>query len=120
MPHTQVNEIEFKDDSSLVFIIDVFGFEPGAKLEISGSATQANGAIATFYDIQDLPPANPDGGSRLTVQAAPTTGFEADQVITVAGRATKIWGTVLYADTGNLPPGVNAVWTPTGSPDVLS
>jgi hypothetical protein len=116
MPHTQVNEIELKDDGTLVFTIDVFGFEPGANLEISGSATQPNGAIATFYDIQNLPPANRDGGSRMTVQAAPTSGFEADQVITVAGRATKIWGTVLSADTRNLPPGVEAVWTPTGSP----
>jgi hypothetical protein len=115
MPHTQVNEIELKDDGSLVLTIEVFGFEPGTKVEISGSATQDNGAIATFYDIGDLPPAKPDGGSVLTVTAAPTSGFGADQVITVAGRATKIWGTVLHADTGNLPAGVEGLWTPTES-----
>ena len=115
MPHTQVNEIELRDDGSLVFTIDVFGFAPGTKVEISGSATQANGAIATFYDIRNLPAANPDGGSLLTVQAAPATGFEAGQVITVAGRATKIWGTVLQTYTGNMPPGTKAMWTPIAS-----
>ena len=110
MSHTQVPEIELMDDGSLVLTIEVFGFEPGARIELSGSATQANGAIATFYDFANLPPAKPDGGSILTVKAAPTSGFVAGAVITAVGRATKVWGTVLSGDSGQHP-GVRAIWT---------
>ena len=61
--------------------------------------------MATFYDIQVLPPAGPDRGSFLTVTTLPTTDFAAGEVITVAGRAAKIWGTVLQADRHHLPRG---------------
>jgi hypothetical protein len=110
MPHTAVTEIELRDDGSFAFTIEVFGFDPGTRVEISGSATQANGAIATFYDIQDLPPAEPDGGSFLTVTAAPSTGFDQGEEISVVGRAAKIWGTVLSVDPGDQRPGIKAVW----------
>ena len=69
--HPRFSEIELRDDDSISLTIEVFVFEAGTPVEISGSATQANGAIATFYDIQNLPPADPDGGSLLTVIAAP-------------------------------------------------
>ena len=55
MPHTEVPEIELRDDDSIGLTVEVFGFEAGTPVEISGHATQANGAIATFYDIQNLP-----------------------------------------------------------------
>lgn len=110
MSHTEVPEIELMNDGSLTLTVAVFGFEPGDQVEISGSATQANGAIATFYDLQTLPPAKPGGGSFVTAKATPATGFVVGQVITVVGRAAKIWGTVLYADPDDQPPGVKAVW----------
>ena len=110
MPHTEVTEIELRDDDSIVLTIEVFGFDAGTRVEISGSATQANGAIATFYDIQNLPNAEPDGGSFLTVTAAPSTDFLPGEVISVVGRAAKIWGTVLSRDPGDQRPGIKAVW----------
>ena len=86
------------------------GSRPATPVEISGSATQANGAMATFYDIQTLPPAEPGSGSFLTVIAVPSTGFVAGDVITVVGRAAKIWGTVLYEDLDDQRPGIKGVW----------
>jgi hypothetical protein len=54
-PHTQVPEIDLRDDGSLSLTVEVFGFAVGSIVEISGHANQANGAIATFYTVQELP-----------------------------------------------------------------
>ena len=110
MPHTEVPEIELRDDDSISLTVQVFGFEAGMPVEISGHATQANGAIATFYNIQSLPPAEPSGGSFVTLTASPSTDFVPGEVITVVGRATMIWGTVLHGDPGDQRPGIKAVW----------
>jgi hypothetical protein len=117
--HTAVLRIELKDDGSISLTVIVFGFQADTLVEISGDLTQANGAVATFYDVQKLPdPANPDDGSVLTVTADPpaiadsSVNFEPEHVITVVGRtrAVKIWGTVLHRDPDELPPGTKAVW----------
>jgi hypothetical protein len=110
MPHTQVPEIELRDDDSIALTIEVFGFEAGTPVELSGHATQPNGAIATFYDIQNLPPASPGSGSFVTVIAIPSPKFVAGEMITVVGRAAKIWGTVLYEDPDDQRPGIQEVW----------
>jgi hypothetical protein len=112
MPNSEVTKIELTDDDNFVFTIEVIGFQPGTIVEISGHATQDNGAIATFYDVQKLlPPDSPDSGSILTITAEPAAEFVAGEVITVAGqaRAVKIWGTTLDGDP-KLPPGIKAVW----------
>src|SRR5262249_58174629 len=70
----------------------------------------ANGAIATFYDIQSLPPARPDGGSFVTVTSIPSPKFVAGDVITVVGRAAQIWGTGLREDLDDQRPGIKAGW----------
>ena len=36
-------------------MVNVYGFEKGTLVEISGQATQANGAVATFYSVQAMP-----------------------------------------------------------------
>jgi hypothetical protein len=110
MPLSEVLEIDLRDDGSFAFTIEVFGFEPGTNVEISGSATQANGAVATFCDIQSLPPAEPGRGSFVTVTASPSTDFVAGEVITVVGRAAKIWCTVLSGDPDDQRPGIKAAW----------
>ena len=118
MTHSEVTEIELRDDGSLALTVGIFGFEAGTPVEVSGSATQANGAMATFYDIQSLPAAEPGGFSFLTVTAAPSGNFVAGEVITVVGRAAKIWGTVLSEDPGDLGRGIKARWkaTPESQP----
>lgn len=122
MPHTQVSEIDLNDDGSVSFTVEVFGFAPGTIVEISGHATQGNGVIATFYDVQPLPPpGSPDSGSILTMTAEPSAEFVAGDIITVAGqaRAVKIWGTILDGDP-RLPPGTKAVWKARAEPLVVS
>jgi hypothetical protein len=110
MSHTKVTKIEIGDKA--VFTVAVFGFEENTLVEISGHATQANGAIATFYDVQKLNPPCSDGGSVQRVEADPLPEFVAEDVITVAGqvRAVKLWGTVLDPDPGERPPGIKAQW----------
>ena len=117
--HTAVLEIELKDDGSISLTVNVFGIQAGTLVEISGNLTQANGAVATFYDVQKLPlHANPDDGYILTVIADSSAiadssvNFMAEDVITVVGRTrvVKIWGTVLHGDLDELPPGIKAVW----------
>jgi len=112
MPHTQVSEIDLADTGSVSLTVEVFGFEPETIVEISGHATQDNGAIATFYDVQKLPlPDSPDSGSILTMTAELSGEFVAGDIVTVAGQAqvVKIWGTILDGDP-KLPPGIKAVW----------
>ncbi len=115
MAHSQVAEIELRYDNSISLNIEIFGFDAGTLVEISGNATQANGAVATFYTVQELPLAGPDGGSFLTVLAVPSTSvpsaeFVPGEVITVIGRATKIWGTVLDGDPDVTGPWIKAAW----------
>jgi hypothetical protein len=98
MPHTQVSEIDLGTDGTVSLTVEVFGFRCGTIVEISGHASQANGAIATFYDVQELrPPKTTNGGYILMMTAEPTAEFVVGDVITVAGQArvVKIWGTVL-------------------------
>jgi hypothetical protein len=113
MPHTKVPKIELSDTGSVSLTVEVFGFDPGTIVEISGHATQGNGAIATFYDVQELPcPASSDSGSILTMTAELSAEFKAGEVITVAGqaRAVKTWGTVLDGDPNKPPDGIKAIW----------
>jgi hypothetical protein len=122
MGHTQVTEIDLENNGKVRLTVAVFGFQPGTIVEISGHATQDNGVIATFYDVQKLPdppPGSPDSGSILTMTAEPSAEFVAGEVITVAGqaRAVKIWGTILDCDP-ELLPGIKAVWKARPEPPV--
>jgi hypothetical protein len=112
MPHTEVTEIEITDGNDIRVTVEVFGFEAGTIVEISGHATQANGAIATFYVVESLPDPGSDGGSLLTVIAVPAGAFAEPEVITVAGqvRVANVWGTVLDEDPNEHRPGIKAVW----------
>src|SRR2546423_15673112 len=92
MPHTEVPEIELRDDDSIAITVEVFGFEAGTPVEISGHATQPNGAIATFYDIHILPPASQGGGSFVTVIATPSPKFVAGGGVTLCGGARESLG----------------------------
>jgi hypothetical protein len=56
MSNSEVPRIELSPDgSTLTLYVRVDGFAPGTPVEISGYATQDNGAIVTFYDIQQIP-----------------------------------------------------------------
>src|SRR5579872_3088122 len=51
MPLNKVNNIRLNQDNTISLDVSVDGFEPNTPIEISGQATQTNGAVATFYDV---------------------------------------------------------------------
>jgi hypothetical protein len=93
MPHPYVTKVTFKD-GQIVLTVQVDEFVPYGYVEISGSATQNSGALATFNGIEPLK-ANPDGGGVVYVEAAPLQEFQNGEEVTVVLRASRIWTTVL-------------------------
>jgi Animal haem peroxidase len=102
MPFSEVPRIELSQDGTVTFFVNVGGFRVGTPVEISGYATQTNGAIATFQDVQLMPSADPVEGVILVVSGVPVIGstFTADEPITVVARAADAWITTLDLDTG--------------------
>jgi hypothetical protein len=73
-------------------------------VEITGNATQDNGAIATFYSIQQIP-ANNEKKVTLPVKAAAGPGtFVKGLAITVVARASTPWVNMLVAATDSEDP----------------
>ena len=48
MPNSQVPRIVLNQDGTISIQVDVYGFDAGTPVEISGQATQENGAVATL------------------------------------------------------------------------
>ena len=55
MPHSAVSRIELNQNNTINIIIDVDGFDKGTPIEISGQVIQDNGAVGTFYSVQEFP-----------------------------------------------------------------
>jgi hypothetical protein len=95
MSNSEVPRIELSPDGlTLTLYVRVDGFTPGTPVEISGYATQDNGAVVTFYDIQQIPngsgqtsagwgaPATPAAAAPATpAAAAPQTPASGQGVI---------------------------------------
>ena len=110
MSNSQVPKIVLNHDDTISLKIDVYGFETGDPVEISGQATQANGAIATFYSIQAMP-RHDDGESAAiwvtSIPAVPPKKFDTEFPITVVARAAEAWVTMLnegVVDRADIPP----------------
>jgi hypothetical protein len=103
MAFSQVPRIELSQDGTVTFFVNVGGFRVGTPVEISGHATQANGAVATFRDVQLMPKGDPEEGVILVVRGVPVIGstFTADEPITVIARAADVWIDKLRLDTGH-------------------
>ena len=108
MPNSAVSRIELNQDGTINLMVDVYGFDPGAPVEISGQATQENGAVATFYSVQKMPPSGPVPITHLSV--VPPNTFTAGFPITVVARAAQVWITTLGEDADSL--GSRVVSTP--------
>jgi hypothetical protein len=105
MPHPWVYSATMSNDT-VTFRVEVTDLRAttGA-IEISGIATQVNGAFAPIYRIINMPgapngdPNDDDQADRyfLDVEATPTAGqpFKADKDVTVFVRVSKVWVTVL-------------------------
>ena len=102
MSYSWVTAIAPNQDGSKVTVsVKVDGFEPGVAVEISGYATQANGAIATFYDVQEMP-ANGGQAALMVVANVPVLppgGFSAGVPIVVVARAADVWVTTMVPGT---------------------
>ena len=103
MGYSEVPRIELNRDGTVTFFVNVGGFRVGTPVEISGYATQTNGAVATFYDVQPMPPGDPEEGVVMMVRDVPVIGptFTAEDPIMVVARAADVWITKLHLDTGD-------------------
>ena len=102
MPNSEVPRVELNQDGTISLEVNVDGFDAGTPVEISGQATQANGAIATFYERPDNARADGGHGVILVIHSVPVVGtkkFEAGFPITVVVRATEAWITTLEPRT---------------------
>jgi hypothetical protein len=101
MPNSEVPRIELNGDGTVTLYVRVGGFDAGTPVEISGHATQTNGAMATFRNIQIMP-ANSGQGAILVIPNVPVIGqnrFAAGDPIIAVARAADIWLTKLDPDT---------------------
>ena len=116
MPNSHVPRIELNQDDTINLVVNVYGFDAGTPIEISGQATQANGTVATFYSVQNMP-ASEEGSAVLRVEsvpAVPPTEFVAGFPVTVVVRAAEAWITTLEADME--PGALQSHLTPADSP----
>lgn len=91
-------------NNKTVLTVQLDDFKADGPVEISGEVTQNqaaqdNAAIATFYEIQNLPHPDAGGHRYLTVTADPgDTKFDAGQALIVVARVARVWVTVLGPD----------------------
>jgi hypothetical protein len=99
--NSQVPRIELKKDGSINIKVNVYGFDAGTPVELTGQATQANGAVATFYQVQATPAHTGENVAIWvnSIPAVPPNKFDAGFPITVVVRATEAWVTTLDKDT---------------------
>ena len=113
MPLSAVSRVELNEDNSINLEINIEGFDEETYIEISGQAIQDNGAIATFYSVQEM---KPDSDKKATLTVASILAVQPNKFvkgfpITVVARAAEVWITKLDndpADDALLPRGTRA------------
>src|SRR5690349_21218255 len=122
MSNTYVPRVELNKDGTITLYVNVPDFDEGTPIEISGQATQTNGAAATFYSVQVMPGHGTQDAPLAvrSVPAVPPNQFAAGFPITVVVRAAEVSITALEPqapdpDEGAQPaqgdPGeINAAW----------
>ena len=100
--NSEVPRIELNEDGTINLVVNLYGFNVGAPVEISGSVTQQNGAVASFYSVQRMPdPPYPDTPSVVPLGPVASVGlnaFDAGDPVTVVARAAQVWITTLGKD----------------------
>ena len=98
MGYGKVSKITLSKTDTIILDVEVDDFEEGTLVEISGNATQANGAVVTFYSVQPMPASSSGDGVTLPVETpVPPNTFVAGLAITVVARAAEVWITTLEA-----------------------
>jgi hypothetical protein len=104
VPYSEVPRIELNQDGTVTFFVNIGGFRLGTPVEISGYASQTNGATATFRWVEPMPPEYAPGqGAIVVVKSVPVIQgtFTAADPIMVVAKAADVWSTTLNQDTGN-------------------
>jgi hypothetical protein len=94
--NTEVPRVELNQDGTINLVVNVHGPDPGTPVELSGHVSQENGAIATFYLVQEMPDAGPLRVDHL--QVVPAAKFDTGIPVTVVARAAQVWVTTLSRD----------------------
>jgi hypothetical protein len=102
MGYGRVSKVQITDNT-ITLSVDLEDFDVGALVEISGTATQNNGAVATFYGVKAMP-ASSGGVATVPVESAvkPDT-FDAEATVTVVARAAAVWINTLDPDPDQPP-----------------
>jgi hypothetical protein len=100
MPPTnsQVPRIELNTSGTISLMVDVYGFDTGTLVEVSGQLTQENGAIASFRSVQPMPDHEDEVPARVWVRdvsAETEVNLDPALPITVVARSSVAWITVL-------------------------
>jgi hypothetical protein len=102
MSNGEVARVHLNADDTISLEVSVHGFDEGTPIEISGQAIQANGAIASFYSVQEMPAHDEEEGATLTLRSIPPippNRFDAGFPITVVTRVAQTGITILSANT---------------------
>jgi hypothetical protein len=102
MPRPYVTNVT-SQNNQIVITVKVNGFPSDEPIEISGYATQNDGALAVFYDLQPFPAPNPDGTAYVYLTASPTENFKQGHPVTVVLRMSRVWTTVLEEEEPEEP-----------------
>ncbi len=94
--NSEVPRVELNEDGTINLVVDVHGFDAGSPVEISGQVTQDNGAVATFYSVQEMPQNGRVFVKRLA--AVPPKTFGPGFPMTVVARAAEVWISTLEED----------------------
>jgi hypothetical protein len=124
MSDSFVTSAELTTDATgtqIALTVQVDNFESGKTVEISGHATQGDGAFANYYDLKQVPAADPNNGGHkivtVTTRPIPPNQFGQDQEVTVVLRVSMVWATVLQTQPVTSKSGGNPAW---GPPKIVS
>jgi type 1 glutamine amidotransferase len=116
--HSRVQRIEVKKENGTTqtaVIVQLAGYQDGEYVQLSGYATQRNGAIASITGVYEVHPNN--GVVDLEVPVTPSKDFvEADEVTTFLW-AAQAWLTDLDRDDDVKPPVIRAWKAVYSAPD---
>jgi hypothetical protein len=105
MSNSWVTKAQMTPGGKIQLTVQLDDFDPGGTVELSGQATQTDGAFANFYEIVKVPDKDAAGHSYVSVATSPLPPhkFRKDQDVTVFLRAAKVWVTVLGTGDGPTP-----------------
>jgi len=105
---SQVPRIQLNKDGTISLEVSVYGFEKDTPVEISGQATQENGAVAAFFSVLAMPEVKDEESVTVTLNSVPVLSpkkFASGFPVTVVARASEAWITTLVEiePSGNSP-----------------